>query len=178
MNEITPFLGKLQALDLLLYRCHRWDGGVGSINPHHQLSPAFRYTYITSFACLAFFLLSLLQKSYFPVRYRQISRNKQESVPEVFALSLKMAATPTTNIKVVFGAMTFGTKGVEQARVHTIPECAAILDVFQSYGHQEIDTARTYCDVSSQFHYSPNLPVSQNISLRPKNLNPTFFLKY
>ena len=38
--------------------------------------------------------------------------------------------------------MTIGKEGVEQARVHSLEETKAILDVFQKYGHNEIDTAR------------------------------------
>ena len=40
--------------------------------------------------------------------------------------------------------------GAEQARVHDLKDCAAILDVFQKYGHNEIDTARTYGGGSSE----------------------------
>ena len=40
--------------------------------------------------------------------------------------------------------------GAEQARVHDFKEAAAILDVFQKYGHNEIDTARTYGGGSSE----------------------------
>lgn len=56
----------------------------------------------------------------------------------------------TSTQKVVFGAMTFGTAGAEQARVHELSDCAAILDVFQKHGHNEIDTARTYGGGSSE----------------------------
>jgi len=43
-------------------------------------------------------------------------------------------------IPVVFGAMTFG----EGSRVTDIADCNKILDIFQAYGHNEIDTARVY----------------------------------
>ncbi|KIH93735.1 aldo/keto reductase [Sporothrix brasiliensis 5110] len=56
----------------------------------------------------------------------------------------------TSAQKVVFGAMTFGTAGAEQARVHQLSDCATILDVFQKHGHNEIDTARTYGGGSSE----------------------------
>lgn len=56
----------------------------------------------------------------------------------------------TSTQKVVFGAMTFGSAGAEQARVHELADCAAILDVFQKHGHNEIDTARTYGGGSSE----------------------------
>ena len=61
-----------------------------------------------------------------------------------------MASPLKAPLPVIFGAMTFGSPGVEQARVHTILECAAILDIFQAHGHTEIDTARTYCDGTSE----------------------------
>lgn len=41
-------------------------------------------------------------------------------------------------------------KGAEQARVHDLADCAKILDVFQSHGHNEIDTARVYGGGSSE----------------------------
>jgi len=34
--------------------------------------------------------------------------------------------------------------------VHTLPEAGAILDIFQKYGHNEIDTARFYGGGSSE----------------------------
>lgn len=37
-----------------------------------------------------------------------------------------------------------------QARVHGLDECASILDVFQSHGHDEVDTARIYGDGSAE----------------------------
>ena len=40
--------------------------------------------------------------------------------------------------------------GANQARVHTLEECAEILDVFQEFGHSEIDTARAYGGGSSE----------------------------
>ncbi|CAK7271460.1 hypothetical protein SEPCBS119000_004617 [Sporothrix epigloea] len=56
----------------------------------------------------------------------------------------------TSHLKIVFGAMTLGEAGAEQARVHSLDDCAAILDVFQRHGHNEIDTARTYGGGSSE----------------------------
>jgi aflatoxin B1 aldehyde reductase len=61
-----------------------------------------------------------------------------------------MASQPKTAIKVVFGAMTLGKEGAEQARVHDLKDCAAILDVFQKHGHDEVDTARVYGGGSSE----------------------------
>ncbi|EPQ29191.1 uncharacterized protein PFL1_03478 [Pseudozyma flocculosa PF-1] len=61
-----------------------------------------------------------------------------------------MAPAPTSNVKIAFGCMTFGRAGVEQARVHDIDECRAILDIFASHGHTELDTARMYGSGSSE----------------------------
>ncbi|CDW98726.1 hypothetical protein [Sporisorium scitamineum] len=57
---------------------------------------------------------------------------------------------PKTNIKIVFGCMTFGAAGAEQSRVHSLDECRAILDIFASHGHTELDTARMYGAGSSE----------------------------
>jgi len=46
-------------------------------------------------------------------------------------------------INIVFGAMTFGN-GAEQSRIKDLEICSQILDLFQSHGHYEIDTARSY----------------------------------
>jgi len=61
-----------------------------------------------------------------------------------------MAQSPKTAVKIVFGAMTLGKKGAEQVRVHDIGEATAILDTFQKYGHDEIDTAIVYGGGSSE----------------------------
>jgi len=53
-------------------------------------------------------------------------------------------------VKVVFGAMTLGKEGAEQVRVHDLEEAGRILDVFQKYGHNEIDTAYTYTNGTSE----------------------------
>lgn len=42
------------------------------------------------------------------------------------------------------------TTGAEQARVHDLKDCAEILDVFQKFGHNEIDTALVYGAGSSE----------------------------
>ncbi|KAF2102305.1 Aldo/keto reductase [Rhizodiscina lignyota] len=51
---------------------------------------------------------------------------------------------PTTALKIVFGAMTIGKEGAEQARVYTHEEAGAILDTFCAHHHAELDTARSY----------------------------------
>jgi len=54
------------------------------------------------------------------------------------------ASTSKSAIEVVFGCMTFGEEGKEQARVYDLPTCQKILDVFVAHGHNELDTARVY----------------------------------
>ena len=46
--------------------------------------------------------------------------------------------------------MSIGKLGAEQARVHDLPTASALLDVFQSHGHSEIDTASSYGEGSSE----------------------------
>ncbi|OAP58153.1 hypothetical protein AYL99_07243 [Fonsecaea erecta] len=55
-----------------------------------------------------------------------------------------MSPTPEKPVKVVFGAMTFGRPGVEQARVNDLQVAGSMLDLFRSHGHNEIDTAQFY----------------------------------
>ncbi|KAI0776653.1 Aldo/keto reductase [Trametes elegans] len=45
-------------------------------------------------------------------------------------------------LNVVMGVMTFGEKGKECARVHNLKHVEVILDISQSHGHYEVDTAR------------------------------------
>lgn len=60
-----------------------------------------------------------------------------------------MAPEPKSAVKVVFGAMTIGN-GAEQSRVSDLSEAKKILDIFQSYGHNEVDTSRYYGSGSSE----------------------------
>jgi aflatoxin B1 aldehyde reductase len=48
--------------------------------------------------------------------------------------------------------MTFGEEGKEGARVHSSEQCRAILDIFAAHGHTELDTARMYCDGTSEVY--------------------------
>ncbi|KAH8807670.1 NADP-dependent oxidoreductase domain-containing protein [Xylogone sp. PMI_703] len=66
-----------------------------------------------------------------------------------------MAPTSSkSNLSVVFGAMTFGKPGNEGIRVTSVNDVNAMLDLFQSYGHDEIDTARLYGNGSSEEYLS------------------------
>ncbi|KAK4695495.1 aflatoxin B1 aldehyde reductase, partial [Lecanoromycetidae sp. Uapishka_2] len=60
-----------------------------------------------------------------------------------------MAPQPKSAVKVVFGAMTIGN-GQEQSRVSDLSEAGKILDIFQSYGHNEVDTSRYYGSGTSE----------------------------
>ncbi|KJA27231.1 hypothetical protein HYPSUDRAFT_84137 [Hypholoma sublateritium FD-334 SS-4] len=53
-------------------------------------------------------------------------------------------------LNVVMGAMTFGAAGKMGSRVHDIKDVEAILDIFRSHGHTEIDTARVYSEGTSE----------------------------
>ena len=57
---------------------------------------------------------------------------------------------PKSNLNVVLGAMTIGKPGIEMTRVHTVEEASKMLDVLQSHGHNEVDTARFYGFGSSE----------------------------
>jgi aflatoxin B1 aldehyde reductase len=55
-----------------------------------------------------------------------------------------------TKLPIVFGAMTIGKAGVEQARVHDLKDTGTLLDIFQKHGHKLVDTARIYGEGSSE----------------------------
>ncbi|PQE17030.1 hypothetical protein CJF30_00003760 [Rutstroemia sp. NJR-2017a BBW] len=55
-----------------------------------------------------------------------------------------MNDSQNSDLKVVFGSMTFGLPGTLAARVHQVKDAAAIIDVFQKHGHTEVDSARGY----------------------------------
>ena len=52
-------------------------------------------------------------------------------------------------VNIVFGAMTVGN-GAEQSRTSDIKEVEKILDIFQSHGHNEVDTSRFYGSGTSE----------------------------
>ncbi|QSZ31168.1 hypothetical protein DSL72_000731 [Monilinia vaccinii-corymbosi] len=55
-----------------------------------------------------------------------------------------------SRIPIVLGAMTFGKPGVVQTRVHDIKDVSSMISLFQSYGYNEMDTARVYGKGSSE----------------------------
>ncbi|KAJ3574297.1 hypothetical protein NP233_g1863 [Leucocoprinus birnbaumii] len=60
------------------------------------------------------------------------------------------SAAQKSILNIVMGAMTFGEAGKEGARVNDLKDVEAILQVFQSHGHSEIDTARVYASGTSE----------------------------
>ena len=50
----------------------------------------------------------------------------------------------------VQGAAIFGAVGTNGARLHIIPDCQAMVDLFDSHGHSEYDTANRYCEGTSE----------------------------
>ena len=62
-----------------------------------------------------------------------------------------MTSQSQSPLKVVFGAFTFGNHA-EHSRVTDLSEAGQILDIFQSFGHNEVDTSRFYGDGSSEQH--------------------------
>ncbi|KAI5119069.1 hypothetical protein M0805_005487 [Coniferiporia weirii] len=73
-------------------------------------------------------------------------------------------AAHKTALRVSLGCMPFGGEGLEGARVHSIDAVTAIVDVFQSHGHVELDTAYAYTGGTSEAFLgalSPNMEARQ-----------------
>jgi aflatoxin B1 aldehyde reductase len=62
--------------------------------------------------------------------------------------------------------------GVEMTRVFTLDDTNAILDTFQTYGHNEVDTARVYGEGSSE-EYLGNLGWQKRGLIMDTKLYPT-----
>ncbi|CAO1633929.1 unnamed protein product [Sympodiomycopsis kandeliae] len=88
------------------------------------------------------------------------------------------ALSEKTNIKVVFGTMTFGKEGTEQSRVFDLKDCQAILDAFKSHGHTELDSARAYCQGTTEEYLASLKVQDQGFVVATKNFpsarNPNF----
>ncbi|CAE6457409.1 unnamed protein product [Rhizoctonia solani] len=67
-----------------------------------------------------------------------------------YTLHNVLGMSSKSRLNVVMGAMTFGKPGTEGTRIETIEAVGEILDVFKSYGHCEVDTARVYTNGSSE----------------------------
>ncbi|PYH94494.1 Aldo/keto reductase [Aspergillus ellipticus CBS 707.79] len=90
-----------------------------------------------------------------------------------------MAATSkasSAGMKVIFGAMTIGKSGVEMARIHSLDETKAVLDMFQEYGHDTVDTARVYSGGSSEEYLGaldcPSRGIKLDTKLYPTAIRP------
>lgn len=59
-------------------------------------------------------------------------------------MSPLIAQAPTN--RVILGLMTFGPEGTSGARITDAGEFKKVLDLFQSRGYNEVDTARVYTD--------------------------------
>ncbi|KAJ5946753.1 Aldo/keto reductase [Penicillium verhagenii] len=79
-------------------------------------------------------------------------------------------------VKVILGAMTIGKPGVEMTRVHTLDETKTMLDTFQKYGHDTIDTARVYGEGSSEEYLGaldcPGRGIKLDTKLYPTAIRP------
>ena len=69
--------------------------------------------------------------------------------------------------------------GVEAVRLHDSQECAAVLDMFQKHGHNEVDTARVYGGGSSE-EYLGQLKWQERglfigTKLQPRKFGPTLY---
>ena len=64
-------------------------------------------------------------------------------------LQYAMPPQPKSAVKVIFGAMIIGHRR-EQSLVTDLSETGKTLDIFQSYGHNEVDTSRYYGSGSSE----------------------------
>ena len=75
--------------------------------------------------------------------------------------------TEKSALPIVLGAMTFGAKGKEQARVHDYETVQEIIDTFGEHGHKEIDTARMYGGGTSE-EYLGHLQIHRKYDLSSK----------
>ncbi|CAD6454880.1 a16b93cc-ff00-480a-a7e1-8153de832116 [Sclerotinia trifoliorum] len=82
-----------------------------------------------------------------------------------------------TKLPIVLGAMTFGKPGVMQVRVGDIKDVTSMIEIFQSHGHNEIDTARVYGLGSSEEYLGqlqpsyPDRGIIMATKLYPYNTN-------
>lgn len=56
----------------------------------------------------------------------------------------------STRVPLIFGTMTFGTKGMSGVRTSDPRECQELLNLFFARGHKEVDTARVYGDGTTE----------------------------
>ncbi|KAJ5094432.1 Aldo/keto reductase [Penicillium angulare] len=86
------------------------------------------------------------------------------------------AKVGNAGVKVIFGAMTIGKPGVEMTRIQSLDGTKAILDMFQKYGHDTVDTARVYGEGSSEEYLGaldcPTRGIKLDTKLYPTALRP------
>ncbi|KAF3935806.1 hypothetical protein ABW19_dt0204681 [Dactylella cylindrospora] len=69
-----------------------------------------------------------------------------------------------SRLPVILGAMTFG----ENSRIPDIKECERLIEIFKSYGHSEIDTARVYNSGTSEEYLGKIGTTSRGITIATK----------
>ena len=77
-------------------------------------------------------------------------------------------SSPKAALPIVLGVMTIGNPGLEGVRVSDLSEVDRMLDVFQSHGHNEIDTARLYGGGSSEEYMAKAKWQSRNLIMDTK----------
>ncbi|KAI0334258.1 Aldo/keto reductase [Cubamyces sp. BRFM 1775] len=86
-------------------------------------------------------------------------------------------STQKTKLNIVMGAAGFGAPGKEGTRVHELKDVEAILDLFQSHGHFEVDTARMYTEGTSEEYLGkifPTVDLRRILDVSLKALNADF----
>ncbi|KAI1376957.1 NADP-dependent oxidoreductase domain-containing protein [Hypoxylon crocopeplum] len=87
-----------------------------------------------------------------------------------------MSNASKAGVKVILGTMTIGKPGHPMTRVHTLEEAKAIVDTFQKYGHDTIDTALVYGEGSSEEYLGkldwPSRGFKMDTKLYPTALRP------
>ncbi|KAJ9138808.1 Aldo/keto reductase [Pleurostoma richardsiae] len=87
-----------------------------------------------------------------------------------------MSSSSKASVKAIFGTMTIGKPGHPMTRVHTVEEAKAMVDLFQKYGHDTLDTARVYGEGSSEEYLGsldwPARGIKMDTKLYPTALRP------
>ncbi|KAI4870339.1 NADP-dependent oxidoreductase domain-containing protein [Hypoxylon rubiginosum] len=83
-----------------------------------------------------------------------------------------MSNASKAGVKVIFGTMTIGKPGHPMTRVHTLDEAKVMVDTFQKYGHDTLDTALVYGEGSSEEYLGSLNLASRGIKIDSK-LYPT-----
>ncbi|KAF8578219.1 Aldo/keto reductase [Ramaria rubella] len=66
-------------------------------------------------------------------------------------VALSISQKMPSRVPLILGTATFGQAGAHPTRIHTLPECQTILDIFcNEFGYKELDVARLYGHGSSE----------------------------